>query len=252
MQSGPEVRDRCFLVTWRDGGQPRGIHAIGSLTYDGRYTFRYLPTAAQSPGFRPLPGFPELDRPYEAASLFLFFAARLMDRRRPEYDDYVRALDLPPLASDLDLLARSEGVVKGDRVAVVEEPLVHHDGATEHVFVVRGVRFAAPDPADRERRLAALASGTPLGVRADSDNPVNPEALQLLAPTGEAVGWVPDALVPYVRAVLAGADGRVVVQRRNGPELPPHVRLLARVSGRLPNGVPPLPQLVTVPQLASP
>lgn len=251
MAFSTEAHRRCFLVTWRDGERTRGIHGIGCLILDGHFTFRYLPGAALAPGFRPLPGFPDLDRAYRSSALFLFFAARLMDRRRPDYDDYAEALDLPPRPLDLDVLARSEGVLKGDRVAVVEEPLVRSDGGTEHVFVVRGVRFAAQDPAERERRLAGLARGTPLVVRADVDNPVNSQALQLLNPTGELVGWVPDALVSYVSSVMVGAGSRVVVQRLNGPELPPHVRLLALLSGRLPIGQPPLPQLLEPADLAT-
>lgn len=250
MAPGHEAHRRRFLVTWRDGGRPRGTHAVGCLTFDGRFTFRYLPGAAVAPGFRPLPGFPDMDRSYTAPSLFLFFAARLMDRRRPDYDDYVNALDLPPRPEDLDVLARSEGVLKGDRVAVVEEPHVRSDGSTERVFVVRGVRFASPDTAERERRLAALAAGSFLIVRADVDNPVNSAALQLLNPAGQLVGWVPDALVSYVSSALATGGARVVVQRLNGPELPPHIRLLARLSGRLPVGQPPLPQLLDPADLA--
>lgn len=240
---GREALPRRFLVTWRDGERPRGIHPVGCLTVDDRFTFRYLPGAAVAPGFRALPGFPDMDRSYTAPALFLFFAARLMDRRRPDYDDYVEALDLPPHTEDLDVLSRSEGVLKGDRVAVVEEPLVRSDGSTEHVFVVRGVRFAAPASAERERRLAGLAPGTPLTVRADVDNPVNSAALQLLNPGGHLVGWVPDALVSYVSSALVEGGARAVVQRLNGPDLPPHIRLLARLSGRLPIGRPPLPQL---------
>ena len=128
-------------------------------------------------------------------------------------------------------------------MAVVEEPHVQIDGRTEHVFVVRGLRFATGDLGERERRLAGLAPGTPLKVFADVDNPVNSKALQLLTPSGELVGWVPDALVSYVNSVLGQAGARVVVHRLNGPELPPHIRLLARLSGQLPTGRTPLPQL---------
>ena len=242
MAVGDQLQRRRFLVTWRDGAQPRGIHAVGLLSFDGEFAFRYLPSAAAAPGFRPLPGFPDLHRTYRAPSLFLFFAARVMDRRRPDYSEYVEALDLPPAPLGLDILSRSEGVVKGDRVAVVEEPLVRCDGTTEHVFVVRGLRFATADPDERERSLAGLVPGTALGVHADKDNPVNGEALQLLTPDRQLVGWVPDALVSYVSSVLVH-DGSVVVHRVNAPALPPHIRLLGRVEGRLPPGWPPLPQL---------
>ncbi len=234
---------RRFLVTWRDGGDPAGIHAVGCLVSDGGWSFRYLPGADVAPAFRPFPGFPDLRKTYQSPSLFLFFADRLMDRRRPEFVAYVRALDLDDDPADADLLSRSEGVIKGDKVAVVEEPFVDDAGRTSHVFVVRGLRFAAGPPEEREAVLSDVDAGTPLQVRPDLNNPVNPDALLLLAPSGAPVGWVPDALVPYVSSLLLHAGGNVLVQRRNGPELPPHVRLLARAQGTLPLGVAPLPQL---------
>lgn len=235
---------RRFLVTWRDGEKPPGLHAVGALLADGgNYTFRYLVDVLRAPGFRPFPGLGDRDKLYRSSTLFLFFADRVMDRRRPEYNDYLRALDLPPHASLEDVLARSEGVLKGDRVAVVEEPSVGQDGSTTHVFVVRGLRFAVPDPVRREALLADLGPGVPVSVRDDTSNPVSPEALHLMAPSGEPFGWVPDALVHYVRSVVATPGSTVVVQRRNGPDLPPHIRLLVRVSGFLPAGVPALPPL---------
>lgn len=91
---------RRFLVTWRDGATRPGLHAVGALLADGdSYTFRYLGDAWRAPGFRPFPGLGDLERTYRSPTLFLFFADRVMDRRRPEYAGYLRALDLPPHAS---------------------------------------------------------------------------------------------------------------------------------------------------------
>lgn len=236
-------RARRFLVTWRDGAHPAGIHAVGRLVFDGRYTFAYLENAHKVKAFRPFPNFPELERSYTSVVLFPFFSARVMDRRRPERKAFLHALDLPEDAADLDVLARNEGARKGDGVAVVEEPSVGPNGATSHVFVVRGLRFALPDLETREAVLQNLQNGAVLTVELDDGNAVNPRALALSTPHGDAVGWVPDALVPYVEAVCASGDGRVVVQRRNGAEQPAHLRLLARVSGRLPAGFTTLPQL---------
>lgn len=245
MSETADVRGRRrFLVTWRDGESPPALHAVGALSSEeGRYRYRYLDAARQAPGFRPFPGLGDLARTYEASKLFLFFADRVMDKRRSEYEAYLRALDLPSGASVEDVLARSEGVLKGDRVAVVDEPAVQPDRSTSHVFVVRGLRFAVTDPHQREAALAGLEAGVRMSVRDDVSNPVNREALQLISPAGEPVGWVPDALVHYVRSVLAAPGGQIVVQRRNGPEFPAHLRLIVRVDGFLPFGVSALPAL---------
>lgn len=155
---------------------------MGRLVFDGRYHFAYLENAWRVAAFRPFPNFPMLDRSYSSAVLFPFFAARVMDRRRPEHAAFLRALDLPEDAHDLDVLARNEGARKGDGVAVVEEPEVGPGGATSHVFVVRGLRFALPDRAAREVVLEGVQRGTVLTVRPDDGNAVNPRALALTTP----------------------------------------------------------------------
>lgn len=75
--SMPERRAglRRFLVTWRDGQERPVIHDVGCLSYDGAYHFRYLDSARTAPGFRPLPGLPDLLASYgPAADLFPVFA----------------------------------------------------------------------------------------------------------------------------------------------------------------------------------
>jgi hypothetical protein len=247
---------RRFLITWRDGGAPPTVHDVGCLTATpSEFTFRYLPGAHAAHAdrtFRPLPGLPDLDRLYQATQLFLFFSDRLMDPRRPEFPAYVRALDLPPEPSELDLLSRSQGVTKGDHVTVIEEPHVAADGSTSHLFIVRGVRFAAPNTRDAGDAgggvkglggAEQLVPGDELHVQADPDNPVNPHALHLLSPDGAVIGWVPDALVSYVRAVTDHPNSRITVHHRNDMSMPPHLRLIAHLQGTLPEGQSALPQL---------
>ena len=231
---------RRFLVTWRDGGDPPAVHDVGCLTATpDEFSFDYLPGATTAPGFRALPGLPDLGRRRVAPVLFLFFADRLMDRRRPEFASYLWALDLPSTATPLDVLSRSQGVTRGDHVTVIEEPAVAADRSTSHVFIVRGVRFAGSVVGDLER----LVPGDVLDVRPDPANPVNPDALKLVSISDDPIGWVPDALVPYVRAVVLQGGGRVTVWQRNDVTTPPHLRLLARVEGRLPIGLTSMPPL---------
>lgn len=241
--SSDECTDRrTFLVTWRGGGHRVGIHPVGRLVYDGRYSFDYLDNAHRVVAFRPFPNFPWLDRSYESAALFPFFSARVMDRRRPDYEAFVHALGLPAEASALNVLARNQGARKGDGVAVVEEPKVSPDGSTNYLFVVRGLRFALPDLGHRETALEHLQPRAPLTVRR-VNNAVNPYALALETARGDPVGWVPDGLIPYVTAVCEGDAASLAVYRLNGPEQPAHLRLIAQVSGRLPVGFRTLPQL---------
>lgn len=240
----PAAGLRRFLITWRDGQDPPVIHDIGCLSYDGMYRFRYLDPARKAPGFRALPGLPDLTASYgPAPGLFPAFAGRIMERSRPDFLSYVTALDLPADADDLDILARSGGVSRGDRLVLTEEPTIEPDGRTGSIFMVRGLRFALPDPELREQVLASLGKGTELVVRDDPSNDVSPDALLLCSSEGIAVGWVPDALTAFVRRVVREPAGAVTVQRRNDAAQPPHARLLARVDGRLPPGSVTLPSL---------
>lgn len=49
---------RRFLVTWRDGEEPPGIHDVGCLSFDGAYCFHYLMPPGLLPAFRPFQAFP--------------------------------------------------------------------------------------------------------------------------------------------------------------------------------------------------
>lgn len=231
---------RRFLVSWRTAS--RRIAPVGQLTYDGSYRFQYLPSAGHLDGFRPFPNFPDLDGHYVSPFLFPFFGARVMDRRRADFAAWRTALALPPEADDLDLLARSGGWRQGDHASVTEEPRVAPNGSTAYAFLVRGITHRLPEAVRREDLLTSVDAGDPLTVRPDEGNEVNAHALLVVTSMGAAIGWVPDALVNFVGAVVDNG-GSLTVLRRNGPEQPPYLRLVAELTGRLSPGIAPLPGL---------
>lgn len=240
---------RRFLVTWRDGQVPPKIHDVGCLSFDGAYRFRYLESARTVAGFPALPGLPDLAEAYGPVDeLFPVFAGRIMERSRADFPSYVGALDLPLDAGDLDILARSGGVTRGDRLVLTEEPTIAPDGTTGCSFVVRGLRFALPDKERREQVLASLTERMSLRVQDEPGNDVSADSLMLCTPDGVAVGWVPDALTGFVRRVAGDSAGAVTVQRLNSTAQPPHARLLVRVDGRLPPGTVTLPSLGARPE----
>ncbi len=207
---------RRLLVSWRDGAQPPSIHDVGCLAFSGKYTFRYLEGAYAAPGFRTLPGLPDLERVHgPAVQLFPAFSGRVMSRTRPDFPEYLAALGLTEVRSDLDILARSAGQSRGDRLVLTEEPFIGEGGVTSSIFLVRGLRFALPDQREREAALAALENETYLFVRDDVKNEVNRQALLICTETGIVLGWVPDALVHYMRLVTF-AGGSLTVHRING------------------------------------
>lgn len=243
MSAPVEQPTRRFLVSWRT--LDRTILPLGELACDEEvYRYRYLPDALAHPEFRALPNFPDPVQQYHSPYLFPFFRARIMDRRRVDFPAWCEALGLPPAADDLDLLARSGGWRQADRAAVTERPAISADGTTASAFLVRGVRHRMTEAATRDAVLAGLVPGMELMLRPDENNEVNAEALVVTTAAGAGVGWVPDALVPYVGTVCA-AGGRLRVLRCNGPEWPPYLRLLVEVCGRVEPTFDPLPMLST-------
>ena len=149
-----ENADRRLYATWRHPGGL--IRPVGVLTRhasdqpDGEATFRfvYLKATEQFDGFRPLPGLPDLHRVYESEQLFPVFRNRQMRRRRPDYEDYVRELDLDVSTDPFEVLARSEGWRATDRIEVFAYPGPHIK--TENLkalFFARGIRHL-PGAAD--------------------------------------------------------------------------------------------------------
>jgi hypothetical protein len=229
-------RSRRFAVAWRNTWRdtsPGLIAPVAVLDYDDvGYRFEYLRNVDQIPDFRPFLGFPDLQRVYEAQRLWPFFALRIMDRKRPDYRDYLARLGLPGDASPLDVLSRSGGEQKGDSVYLAEEPQIAEDGQTEATFLVRGVSHATREYSSADSAVQ-LRPGDRLMMIPDRENPVNSEAILLASEAGAPVGWVPDLLIRYARAVHSGGVRHVTVVRNNGPESPWHLRLLVRLVGRV-------------------
>lgn len=220
---------RRFGVAWRNRVR-RSIHDVGVLDVDATaYRFQYLAGVESVDGFRPFIGFPTFDRVYESRRLWPFFDLRVMDRKRPDYPQYVRWLGLPTDADRLDILSRSGGEQKGDTVSLAEAPRVGVDGATAATFIVRGSSYAVRSY-DSTSAVNRLRPGDELGVVKDVTNEANPDAL-LLTASGAPVGWIPDLLIEYGREV-AGPSATVTVLQNNGPDAPWHMRLLVRLAGR--------------------
>jgi hypothetical protein len=226
---------RRFAVAWRNR-QRRVITPVGVLDHRaGGYRFQYLDRIGDSvEGFRPFIGFPDLNRVYESDRLWPFFDLRVMDRKRPDYPQYVRWLGLTVEASRLDILSRSGGERKGDSVLLAESPAVADGGATEAIFLVRGASYAVRQHGT-EAVAESLQAGDRLTLADDSTNEANPRALLLEASDSARVGWVPDLLVEYAHQVRSGG-GFVELLQNNGPAAPWHARLLVRMSGRVAPG----------------
>jgi hypothetical protein len=229
-----------LIVAWQNRASrlisPVGLleHGIGYQFRYLRSQFRYLRSTEEVAGFLPFVGFPDLRRTYISADLFPLFSKRIMSARRPDFGQFLAQLHLSRNSTPWEQLARSEGRSAGDAVQVFPVPWVAVDGRTTCRFLVHGIRHVTGGT------LPDLAPGQLLTVRDDPQNPVNPQAVQVCTAAGEPLGYVPDLLLEHLREMRATAPVRLTIEHVNGPEAPPHLRLLVRLEGRVPPGYEPM------------
>jgi len=235
---------RRLAVTWQHP-ETRQISPVALLEFDGkRYRFNYIRNAESVEGFRSLLGFPDLHRTYESPHLFPLFAQRVMDTRRPDHDRYVQRLGLQADATPWEQMTRSGGGREGDTLQMFPEPELLSNGKMTCSFLIHGVRHVPSRPlilggversvtrGELEERLLSLRKGDRLRLIREPGNPVNPSAVITATEDNFPLGWVPDLFLDDLHAMTAlnpeAVD--VVVEQVNGPDAPPHLRLLARLT----------------------
>jgi len=222
-----------LIVAWQNPAT-RVISPVGLLEHDDEYRFRYLRKAEEVPGFRPFVGFADLRRVYTSSRLFPLFSKRIMSVRRPDFGEFLTQLHLSRNSTPWEQLARSEGRRAGDSVQVFPVPWVGDDGTTRCRFLVHGIRHVVGGA------LPAMVRGQPLVLQDDPTNPYNVDAVRVCDTDGNPLGYVPDLLLDHLAKMRATAPVKLTVEHVNGPEAPPHLRLLARLEGRVPPGYEPM------------
>jgi hypothetical protein len=224
-----------LIVAWQHP-ESRLISAVGVLEagLDHGYRFQYLRRAGKVHAFQPFLGFPDLTAVYESDRLFPFFAQRIMSDRRPDFSLYLRQLHLDEDASPWEQMARSEGRRTGDTVQLFPVPTVRPDGSTTCRFLVHGIRHVSGG------LLPPLRPGAALTVLPELTNSVNSKAVLVCSAAGQRLGYVPDMLLEHLHVVARAGAFELVVEHVNGPEAPPHLRLLARLEGMSPSGYRPM------------
>lgn len=225
----------ALIVAWQHP-ESRLISPVGRLEHGPGtgYRFRYLQAAADVEGFHPFLSFPDWEGDYRSERLFPLFSQRIMSSRRPDFAEYLRQLHLDGNATPWEQLARSEGRRTGDTVQVFPVPSVEPDGTSRCFFLVHGVRHVTGGP------LPALTPGDPLTVRAEPSNRINPAAQLVCCADGPALGYVPDLLLEHLAVMTGTGAVSLTVEHVNGPEAPPHLRLLVALEGMTPPGYVPM------------
>lgn len=226
-----------LLLVWKNP-KTRLRHVIGKLSRDrAGYHFHYetrLPRSladARAEGFRLLDAFPAAEEHYRSPALFVTFARRL-----PASADEYERLDLRP-GQDLEFLRRTGGRLPDDTLEFLE-PIKEKEVGDEYAvtFPIAGWRYY-----NGEHAVADLSEGTRLELRVEPENQHDPQAVVVLSPSGEKLGYVPAIYVWYVDASVEAGDYVATVHRVGPPEDPQGrvvVTLQARLSAPRPLKVP--------------
>ncbi|RRD46709.1 hypothetical protein [Tessaracoccus sp. OH4464_COT-324] len=214
-----------FRLIWKDP-ESRRYHLVGqfeALT-DGRYAFGYDAAAAKLSGFHPLVQFPDLTKVYLHNSLPVFFANRVMTKRRENYAEYMGWLGLSTDAPPVEVLARTGGGRATDTFHVVDSFEPDSEGVRCGRFFVSGVRHRFRGD------LSRFKPGDELTIVPEPDNLVNSRAL-LLGKGEVELGWVPDWLLNDVHEMLDNEELRITIERIN-LDAPPHLAILSKLVAR--------------------
>lgn len=229
------MNERTLYLAWQDKAQSRRWFPIGRLDADverPRYRFRYIGGAEQAKktaGFPLLIEFPELKADYRSPELFPVFQNRVMNRNRPDFTDYMRSLDLPPMADPVEILSANGGHRVTDTYEVFPKLVKRSDGSFTCRFFLHGWRHVNPSA---QERIDQLAKAEKLYVTLELTNPVSKTAVQIQTTDYHMVGWAPRYLVDDLVAAMADSPQySAQVVRVNPQPAPSKQRVLIEMRG---------------------
>ena len=230
----PEVKIKFLYVAWEDP-HSRVWFPVGKLSVEGKiYRFVYTKGATRSKIFIPFGSMRDLHEVYKSPDLFPLFSNRLISKKRQEYQDFLRWLDLREDEADpLVILARTEGVRETDSLTVFPCPEPDPEGKYVVHFFSHGVRHLL----DEARvRIAKLYAGERLYLMPDPQNPFDACAIALRTDDpASIVGYCPRYISRDFLAVLANNPDAVQVQvKRVNTEAPIQLRLLCTLTAKWP------------------
>ncbi len=225
---------KVLYVAWQDP-ESRNWVPVGKLTFQtGIYRFVYTKGATLSTNFNPFGSMRDLYEVYKSRDLFPLFANRLISKKRPEYQDFLRWLDLREEEADpLVLLARTEGLRATDSLTVFPCPEPDTEGRYVVHFFSHGLRHL---PDEARLRVNSLRPGDRLYLLPDPQNPHDGYAIALRTGDPKAiVGYCPRYISRDFLDILHNAPQSVEVRvKRVNADAPIQLRLLCTLTADWP------------------
>ncbi len=209
------MSERTLFLAWKDVGNTRRWFPVGRLDADvGRasYRFRYIggaKRAKEEVGFPELIEFPSLEEDYKSSQLFPLFQNRVMNRARPDFEDYLWGLALTRQADAIEILSVNGGVRVTDAYEVFPRVLRDGKGRFTCRFLLHGQRHVNPAAG---RRILDLEDGEELYATLEFTNPATDLAVQMQTTDYHMIGWAPRYLMHDLARAMAKNMGEYRVR----------------------------------------
>lgn len=213
---------------------------VGRLKFQNdHYLFQYTKGAQNSKEFKPFEKMDNLHRIYESEELFPLFKNRLLQKSRPEYQEYLDWLDINKQdMHPMEELSLTGGVRATDSLQLFPIP-IEMNGYYEVKFFSHGIRYLA---ASYKERVSKLASGDKLYIMKDIQNSHDVYALTLRTEDPpELVGYCPKNYVKDFNSLIDqnGAENIEVTVVKNNTTAPSQLQLLCKFRAKWYEGFAP-------------
>lgn len=174
------------MELWLIWKQPstRRRYKIGVLTcLDNDYTFRYSDEIddALKEGFICFPGFENIDETYKSETLSPNISSRLPNKKRPDYEQFLKSYELDKNATELEILSSTKGKLVTDNYEFVKA-----FNEENFEFDVVGTRHCK----DIKKSFEYLKPGKKLELLLDKENKHDAYAIKVLI-NDIHIGFVP-------------------------------------------------------------
>ena len=228
-----------LILSWKNPNNNKRI-PIGRLRFkDGYYSFQYTKGALNEKDFRPFESMKNLERVYESKELFPLFKNRLLQKSRPEYQDYLKWLNIKTKSMHpMEELALTGGVRATDSFELFPLP-INENGYYSVKFFSRGIRHLAKS---YNQRVEGLGEDRKLYLMRDIQNQLDGYALVLRTDNPiELVGYCPSFYTKDFNYLIEnnGADNIFLRVIKNNLDAPSQLKLLCEFKTKWSEGFTP-------------